>query len=97
MDIEGIKDYKKTDPLATVYKKPNLSIGFEISTSTHAFQIYLATAQGILPQEDIMWNKNYSSAKMVDGVLEPSSVWNKDNFFSGNFLIGLNITRLWNF
>lgn len=97
LDIKEIYDYKKVDPLATVYKKPNLSLGFEISTSTHTFQIYLATAQGILPQEDIMWNKNYLSAKMEDGALKPSSVWNKDNIFSGNFLIGLNITRLWNF
>jgi hypothetical protein len=86
-NIEGIADYKKVDPLATVYDRPNLSLGIEISTSTHAFQIYMATAQGILPQEDIMWNKNYSN----------ESVWNKDSFFSGNILIGLNITRLWNF
>jgi len=38
--------------------QPNLSIGLEVSTSTHAFHIYLASAQGILPQEDIMYNEN---------------------------------------
>ena len=77
LDIEGIKDYKKVDASATVYDRPNICVGFEIATSTHAFHIYLANAQGILPQEDIMWNKN--------------------DFFKGEFLIGLNITRLWNF
>ena len=76
-DIEGIKDYKKVDASATVYDRPNICVGFEIATSTHAFHIYLVNAQGILPQEDIMWNKN--------------------DFFKGEFLIGLNITRLWNF
>lgn len=97
LDIKGIYDYKKVDPLATVYERPNLSLGVEISTSTHAFQIYMATANGILPQEDMMWNKNFAQPKMENGVLQPGSVWNKDKFFSGNFLIGLNITRLWNF
>ena len=38
--------------------KPNLSFGYEISTSTHAFQIYMATGTGLLPQENIMWNQN---------------------------------------
>jgi hypothetical protein len=57
LDIKGIKDYKKnTDENTIIYDKPNLSVGFEISTSTHAFHIYLASAQGILPQEDMMWN-----------------------------------------
>lgn len=59
LDITGIKDYKKdADATTIIYDKPNLSIGVEISTSTHAFQIYLASAQGILPQEDIMWNNH---------------------------------------
>jgi len=59
LDITGIKDYKKdANETTIIYDKPNLSIGVEISTSTHAFQIYLASAQGILPQEDIMWNNH---------------------------------------
>lgn len=77
LDIEGIKDYKKVDSKTVVYNRPNICVGVEIATSTHAFHIYMASAQGILPQEDIMWNKN--------------------DFFKGQFLIGLNVTRLWNF
>lgn len=38
--------------------KPNITVGWEISTSTHAFHIYLGSAQNILPQENIMFNKN---------------------------------------
>ena len=78
LDITGIKDFKKdADENTIIYDKPNISVGVEISTSTHAFQIYLASAQGILPQEDVMWN-------------------NRD-FFKSGFMIGFNLTRLWNF
>jgi hypothetical protein len=78
LDIKGIKDFKKdADKNTTIYDKPNISVGVEISTSTHAFQIYLASAQGILQQEDIMWNNH--------------------DFFKGGFMIGFNLTRLWNF
>lgn len=38
--------------------KPNLAFGVEISTSTHAFQIYMGTADGIIPQDIMMWNQN---------------------------------------
>jgi hypothetical protein len=37
---------------------PNLAFGVEISTSTHAFQIYMGTADGIIPQDIMMWNQN---------------------------------------
>lgn len=40
------------------HPKPNLSFGYEISTSTHAFQVYMGTTNGLLPQETIMWNQN---------------------------------------
>jgi hypothetical protein len=88
LNIKSIEDYQKIAPAdAPVYNRPNLSLGMEIATSTHTFQIYFATSQMIVPQEDAMWNKNYT----------PESVWNKDSFFTGNILLGLNITRLWNF
>lgn len=79
LDITSLKDYKKdSGPNTIIYNEPNLSVGFEISTSTHVFQIYLASAQGIVPQEDVMWN-------------------NKNFFKDSGFLIGFNLTRLWNF
>lgn len=37
---------------------PNFGLGVEISTSTHAFQIFLSAAPGLVPQEVIMYNSN---------------------------------------
>lgn len=37
---------------------PNLCFGVEIATFTHAFQIYVGTADGILPQDAVMHNRN---------------------------------------
>jgi hypothetical protein len=35
---------------------PTISIGYEVSTSTHAFQIFVTNSLGILPQENYMFN-----------------------------------------
>ncbi|MCX6244529.1 MAG: DUF5777 family beta-barrel protein [Bacteroidetes bacterium] len=46
---------------------PNAGLGVEISTSTHTFQIYLAAANGIVPQEVAFYNdKNpYNGAILI--------------------------------
>lgn len=36
----------------------NVSLGWEISTSTHAFHLYLSAANGIVPSEVVMHNNN---------------------------------------
>jgi len=36
----------------------NISLGWEVSTSTHAFHVYMSAAQGILPSEVVMHNTN---------------------------------------
>ena len=36
---------------------PYLSLGWQISTYTHAFQIYLSNAPGMLPMDNMMYNK----------------------------------------
>jgi len=56
---------------------PNIGLGVEIATATHAFHIFLSAAQGILPQDIVMYNQN--------------------DFFNGQIIIGFNMTRLWNF
>ncbi|HZL11190.1 MAG TPA: DUF5777 family beta-barrel protein [Prolixibacteraceae bacterium] len=38
--------------------KANLAIGYEVSTGSHAFQIYMGSSNSILPQDNIMWNQN---------------------------------------
>lgn len=52
--------------------KPNLSLGYEIGTGTHAFQIFVANYSGIINQRNLLYNTN--------------------DFSSGNFLVGFNIT-----
>jgi len=37
---------------------PNIGIGWEVSTSTHVFQVFLTAANGLIPQENLMYNHN---------------------------------------
>jgi len=37
--------------------KPNLACGIEIATTAHVFQIYVGSADGIIPQDQIMFNQ----------------------------------------
>ncbi len=55
---------------------PNLSFGAEVATSTHAFQIVMGTASGIIPQEMIMYNHNdYTKGQLALGFLI-TRLWN---------------------
>ena len=38
--------------------KPSASLGWEISTGTHQFQIFASSSNSLLPQDNIMWNQN---------------------------------------
>ncbi|MCK9452146.1 MAG: DUF5777 family beta-barrel protein [Bacteroidales bacterium] len=54
LKIKGIAEHRGfTNP-----SKPNLGVGWEIRTSTHAFHIYVSTANGIIPQHNAMFNQN---------------------------------------
>lgn len=54
LTIKGISEHRGfTNP-----SKPNFGIGWEIATSTHAFHIYISTADGIIPQHNAFYNKN---------------------------------------
>ncbi len=68
---QPITEFLKDNP------HPGISIGFEFSTSAHAFQLFLTNYNGIVPQKNYMFNDH--------------------DFFNGDFLIGFNITRLYNF
>ena len=61
----------------------NVSLGVEIATSSHAFQIFMGTYRGIIPQENHMYNPHWE--------------WSKDMKPAEIFSLGFNITRLWNF
>ncbi len=47
----------------TKHPKPSLAVGYEVSTGTHAFQIYMASTTSLLPQDNIMWNQNEMNEK----------------------------------
>ena len=73
---------------ATNNPNPNLSFGIEMTTSSHSFQIFLGNYSLLSPQRNNLYNKNspfgYTDA---DGT----------KVKGGNFVIGFNITRLWNY
>lgn len=60
LKISGISeqyDWDNDEWAWGTHAKENLSIGVEFFTFTHAFQIYVGTAQGILPQDMMMYNQ----------------------------------------
>lgn len=40
------------------HPEPTLAFGYEVSTGTHAFQVYMASTTSLLPQDNMMWNQN---------------------------------------
>jgi hypothetical protein len=72
---------------ATNNPNPNLSFGFEFSTSGHTFQLFMGNYSLLNPAKNNLFNTNapfdYTQA---DGT----------KVKGGKFLIGFNITRLWN-
>jgi hypothetical protein len=73
---------------ATNNPNPNLSLGIEFTTSSHAFQLFFTNFYYLTPQRNNLFNKN-----------NPITIksWNDMTFYAGHFLIGFNITRLWNY
>lgn len=68
--------------------KPNVSFGLEFNTSSHSFQLFCTNYFFLTPQTNNLYNSNspfkYTdvTGKKVEG---------------GQFMIGFNITRLWNY
>jgi hypothetical protein len=73
---------------ATNNPNPNLSFGVEFNTSNHSFQLFAGNYSLLSPQRNNLYNSNspfgYTdvTGKKISG---------------GKFLIGFNITRLWNY
>lgn len=53
LKIQNISEQLNWD----THAKPNVSLGVEIFTFTHAFQLYVGTADGIIPQDIMMYNQ----------------------------------------
>ena len=67
---------------------PNLSFGFDFNTGSHSFQLFLGNYSLLSPQQNNLYNVNspFKNTK-ADGT----------KVKGGQFLIGFNITRLWNY
>jgi hypothetical protein len=61
---------------ATSKAKPNLGLGLEIGTATHAFQVFVTNSDGIVGEQNLTYNTNDPFTK----------------HFSTNFRFGFNIT-----
>jgi hypothetical protein len=72
LDIAGIAEHS----IITNPPKPNLAFGAEIATSTHAFQIFLGTATGLLGQEIIMNNQKDFTDKGMSFGFVITRLWN---------------------
>ena len=67
---------------------PNFAFGFEFNTSGHTFQLFAGNYSTLSPQQDRLYNTNNPFGyKLSDGT----------KVKGGQFLIGFNITRLWNY
>ncbi|MBT8258950.1 MAG: hypothetical protein KJO49_10795 [Bacteroidia bacterium] len=62
---------------------PGISFGVEFGTSSHTFQIFVTNLWGIVPQENYMFNQKNTGLDKDQG--------------NGQYLIGFNITRNYNF
>ncbi len=67
---------------------PNLSFGLEFNTSNHSFQLFMGNYSLLSPQRNNLYNSN--------NPFEYTDV-NGAKVKGNNFLIGFNITRLWNY
>jgi hypothetical protein len=74
---------------ATNNPNPNLSFGVEFNTSSHSFQLFLGNYFLLSQQRNNLYNNN-SPFSYTDDETETKVK-------GGRFLIGFNITRLWNY
>ena len=73
LDIESLYSSYGNEALKP---KPNLAFGVEIATSTHAFQIFIGTADGLLPQDVMMYNQNDFTKGEMALAFSITRLWN---------------------
>ncbi|HEY5405498.1 MAG TPA: DUF5777 family beta-barrel protein [Ginsengibacter sp.] len=73
---------------ATNNPHPNIAFGFEFNTSGHTFQMFAGNYSLLNPQQNSLYNTNNPIGFKQTGGTKVKG---------GQFLIGFNITRLWNF
>lgn len=73
---------------------PNVSLGIQMSTSSHAFQVFVGNYDRLVPQENNMYFRYVSENDRAQ--YDDFGGFFK-NYMADRFRIGFNITRLWNF
>ncbi|CAN5140966.1 hypothetical protein BH09BAC2_BH09BAC2_16230 [soil metagenome] len=84
---------------------PNLSFGFQFNSSSHSFQVFLGNYSYLNPQRNNLFNVNSPFGttdltkthpdRYADDPATPQDESTKVR--GGRFVIGFNITRLWNY
>jgi hypothetical protein len=83
---------------ATKNPNPSLSFGVEFTTSSHSFQLFFTNFYFLNPAINNLYNSNNPfryTDKSTDDPATPVDESTKVN--GGRFLIGFNITHLWNY
>ena len=84
---------------ATKNPNPSFSFGVEMNTSSHSFQLFFTNFYYLNPATNNMYNNNnpftYTDKSTDDPVT--TDVNESTKVKGGRFLIGFNITRLWNY
>ena len=68
---------------------PNISLGLEVTTSSHAFQVFFTSYSMLNPQQNNIYNQNNPFSEYTDASGKVHKGY--------QYLIGFNITRLWNY
>ena len=77
---------------------PSLSFGVEFNTSSHSFQLFFTNFYYLNPAINNMYNSNNPFRYTDHSTNDPSTTADESTVVKGGrFLIGFNITRLWNY
>jgi Membrane bound beta barrel domain (DUF5777) len=83
---------------ATSNPNPSFSFGVEFTTSSHSFQLFFTNFYYLTPATNNMYNSNNPFTHTDHSTNDPETPADESTKVKGNrFLIGFNITRLWNY
>lgn len=83
---------------ATNNPHPSLSFGVEFNTSSHSFQLFFTNFFYLNPAINNMYNTNNPFRYTDHSTDDPATTTDESTKVKGGqFLIGFNITRLWNY
>jgi hypothetical protein len=66
---------------------PSIGFGYEVTTAGHQFQFFLTNYTGLVPQNNNLYNQNNPIGYTDNGT----------KYSGGQWVIGFNMTKLWNY